>query len=222
MATKPKTKKASTKKVAKTQPKQNIFCRGRAKVCTYRKEKPAYFITWIVIGLILIGIAAWAGAVAYERYQLNQAEKTLDTLAYDIKDALGEPISITKEKSCSYPSTKMETIGRKPNCRVSYRLIYQEFTVEDIDEIATKVEPMVQEVFKDSSLEIEYGSYGDGITNPFDKTKYGQSADKTNNGLLAPNCSVSIYNIDKEGIVKVEPYGVIRLSCYRTTLIKHF
>ena len=96
-------------------------------------DKPTNYKKYIIIGgALLIAIILFFMYIAFERYQLYRAEKTIDSIANELSMTLPDLGQPNKEKYCTYPSTKMPTIGRKPICTIKLNYNTNKDNNEDI------------------------------------------------------------------------------------------
>lgn len=113
----------------------------------------------ILILVLVFGILGFIGVnkliIYNQKQQFDQAEKSLDTLYANIVKDVGQPTSMTKDKSCSYASTEGGSGDRR--CQISLALYYQNqedeatanLTANNIDDTISKIK---NSILVDNSL----------------------------------------------------------------------
>ena len=172
-------------------------------------DKPTNYKKYIIIGgALLIAIILFFMYIAFERYQLYRAEKTIDSIANELSIALPDLSQPNKEKYCTYPSTKMPTIGRKPICTVSAT-----YSLKDInyDNLINKINNSVT-----SNKNISISKKLSDKTTLADPEQ--QSIDFYIKNSFNNNCYISIVYTDKYQHSK----DGLRVSCSSETFLEYF
>ncbi len=87
----------------------------------------------IMVAVLVIGVFGFIGVnkliIYNQKQEFIAAEKSLDALSSEISAQVGQPTTITKDKSCSYSSAKFEK-GRL-SCGVRVYLVYDFIKTKD-------------------------------------------------------------------------------------------
>lgn len=161
-------KKAETKKTTSKQTGVKSVGKTETKPGT-SKLKDYWHNNWqaILILVALIGVLGFIGInqliIYNQKQQFKAAEESLDKLYAEIVLKVGQPTSVSKDKSCGYASTE---IGRgRRGCGVSIKANYAYITdIQSSKLVASKIENLIK-----NSKTIKVINRYDGYMTPADR-----------------------------------------------------
>jgi hypothetical protein len=134
------------------------------------------------VGLLVLGVVAYVGAIINEKRQFSQAEKQIGDVYSKIIDIAGEPDQEFKEKSCGYSSAKLSK-GRL-NCSVYRSILYENMNEAEANDLINELTTRAKLPALRNNIVTGQGKYFDIIVSP---DKFSEQTNNQNFGQELQN-----------------------------------